>query len=31
MENWKDIPGYVGIYQASTLGNVELSEKGEQP
>lgn len=22
MENWKDIPGYVGLYQASTLGNI---------
>lgn len=23
MENWKDIPGYEGVYQASTLGRIK--------
>ena len=26
MEIWKDIPGYEGIYQASTLGNIRTVE-----
>lgn len=26
MENWKDIPGYEGIYQASTFGNIRTVE-----
>lgn len=26
MEVWKDIPGYEGIYQASTLGNIRTVE-----
>ena len=26
MEKWKDIPGYEGIYQASTLGNIRTCE-----
>lgn len=25
-ESWKDIPGYEGIYQASTLGNIRTAE-----
>ena len=25
-ELWKDIPGYEGIYQASTLGNIRTCE-----
>lgn len=25
-ENWKDIPGYEGIYQASTFGNIRTAE-----
>lgn len=27
MENWRDIPGYVGIYQVSDNGNVRRKEK----
>jgi hypothetical protein len=27
MENWKDIPGYEGLYQVSDLGNVKTLEK----
>ena len=26
MEEWKDIPGYEGLYQASTLGNIRTCE-----
>ena len=26
MEQWRDIPGYEGIYQASTLGNIRTCE-----
>lgn len=26
MEIWKDIPGYEGIYQASTLGNIRTAD-----
>lgn len=26
MERWKDIPGYEGLYQASTLGNIRTVE-----
>jgi hypothetical protein len=26
MEIWKDVPGYEGIYQASTFGNIRTSE-----
>lgn len=26
MENWKDIPGYEGIYEASTLGRIRSKE-----
>jgi hypothetical protein len=26
MEEWKDIPGYEGIYQASNLGNIRTAE-----
>lgn len=26
METWKDIPGYEGIYQASTFGNIRTAE-----
>lgn len=28
MEIWKDVPGYVGLYQVSNLGNIRsLSKK----
>jgi hypothetical protein len=28
MENWKDVPGYEGLYQVSDLGNVRRVETG---
>lgn len=27
MEIWKDVPGYVGLYQVSNLGNIRSLSK----